>query len=67
MTTTRLLALLSLPAAVLLMAGPAAAATPADAGNFGTHVSTCAQTMGFSGAHNPGMHRGVAGWDGMPC
>ncbi len=47
-----------------------AAATPASAAgtsNFGQHVRTCAQTMGFSGTHNPGMHHGAAGWTGMPC
>lgn len=47
-----------------LTAGPAAAATP----NFGSHVSTCAQTMQFGGTHNPGvMHHGAAGWDGQAC
>lgn len=30
---------------------------------FGQHVSTCAQTMGFNGTHNPGMHDGFAGWN----
>ena len=30
---------------------------------FGQHVRTCAQTMGFSGTHNPGMHQGFAGWN----
>jgi hypothetical protein len=37
------------------------------AGDFGQHVSQCAQQMGFSGDHNPGMHDGAAGWDGMSC
>lgn len=38
-------------------------ATPAGAdAQFGEHVTTCAQTMGFDGVHNPGMHRGFAGW-----
>jgi hypothetical protein len=46
-----------------LSAGPAIAGTP----NFGSHVRVCAQTMGFSGTHNPGMHRGAAGWVGEPC
>ena len=45
--------------------------SPADAstgtGNFGEHVRECAQTMGFSATHNPGMHQGFSGWDGMPC
>lgn len=30
--------------------------------DFGQHVRVCAQTMGFDGTHNPGMHRGHAGW-----
>jgi hypothetical protein len=33
------------------------------AGDFGEHVSTCAQTIGFSADHNPGMHQGFHGWD----
>lgn len=47
-----------------------AGATPAFAGDpstFGTHVRDCAQTMSFSGSHNPGMHRGATGWDGTKC
>jgi hypothetical protein len=44
-----------------------AATTDATGAEFGQHVSECAQTMGFSGDHNPGMHQGFAGWDGMPC
>jgi len=23
--------------------------------------------MGFDGEHNPGMHAGFSGWDGMTC
>jgi len=50
-------------AAVLLVltAGPATAAGAGE--DFGQHVQTCAQTMGFDGVHNPGMHQGFAGWD----
>ncbi len=45
---------------------PAAAHAEAIApGDFGQHVRTCAQMMGFSGSHNPGMHHGNAGWTGM--
>lgn len=53
----------------LLLAVPAVAnAQPVSTGPaFGHHVSDCAQTMGFNADHNPGMHRGAAGWDGMPC
>lgn len=57
--------LLALPALVIgLMVLPAGQAR---ADTFGQHVRNCAQTMGFSGAHNPGMHHGAAGWDGEPC
>ena len=62
-------ALVALPLLLgsLLMAVPVAAhADPATPG-FGQHVSTCAQTMGFSADHNPGMHQGASGWDGLPC
>ncbi len=46
----------------------ALAAQPSPSGgSFGQHVSTCAQTMGFNGEHNPGMHRGFADWNGMAC
>lgn len=49
-----------------LLAPLAASAQPTGA-DFGQHVRHCAQTMGFSGTHNPGMHRGFAGWDGEAC
>lgn len=45
----------------LLVAVPAQAADSNAA--FGQHVSTSAQTMGFDGMHNPGMHQGKSGWD----
>lgn len=67
MNVARTLTLLSLPAISLVMAAPALAAPPVGVPGFGQHVSACAQTMGFSGTHNPGMHHGAAGWDGMPC
>jgi hypothetical protein len=46
--------------AALMLVG-AAAASAAD--DFGQHVRTCAQGMGLTGDHNPGMHDGAAGWD----
>ncbi len=46
---------------------PVAASAQTTGADFGRHVSHCSQTMGFSGTHNPGMHRGFAGWDGEPC
>jgi len=38
---------------VLLSAAGASAAAPDPGPAFGQHVSECAQTMVFSGAHNP--------------
>jgi hypothetical protein len=65
MTKTKLVAL---PFAVgLLIALPSGAHADPGSGNFGQHVSQCAHTMGLSGVHNPGMHHGASGWDGMPC
>jgi hypothetical protein len=49
-----------------MIGNPAWADAPSAEG-FGQHVSECAQQMGFSGDHNPGMHRGAAGWNGMSC
>ena len=52
-------------ATALILALPGTAtAGPSD---YGQHVRHCAQTMGLSGEHNPGMHQGNAGWDGMAC
>jgi hypothetical protein len=49
-----------------VVATPAVAVAQSEGGqDFGRHVSTCAQTMGFDGTHNPGMHRGFAGWEPM--
>ena len=36
--------------------------------DFGQHVAVCAHQMGgFTGSYNPGMHQGIAGWDGTTC
>ncbi|EWT07752.1 hypothetical protein N864_23600 [Intrasporangium chromatireducens Q5-1] len=52
---------LTIAGAGLLVASPAQAA---DANSdFGQHVRACAQTMGFDGTMNPGMHQGRSGWD----
>lgn len=61
--------LLALPFAIsLLIALPSAAQADPGPSNFGQHVSTCAQTMGFGADMNPGlMHHGASGWDGMTC
>lgn len=54
-------AVLALAGAGMLAAGSAQAA---DANfDFGQHVSSCAQSMGFDGTHNPGMHEGKSGWE----
>ena len=49
-------------AATALMLVPATASADAPDKNFGSHVSQHAQTHGFDGTHNPGMHRGASGW-----
>ena len=50
--------------AVAVLTIAAGAWTPATAADdFGHHVSSCAQTTGFSADHNPGMHQGFPGWD----
>lgn len=51
----------------LLVSGLASAKPASGAANFGNHVSKCARDVGFGAAHNPGMHRGAAGWDGSVC
>ena len=48
---------------VMALTPAGSAETGATGRDFGKHVVTCAQTMGFSGQHNPGMHRGFAGWN----
>ena len=49
------------------LVGATLAAAPAQAADsqsdFGQHVTVCAQTMGFDGTHNPGMHQGITNWD----
>ena len=54
----------STAALTLVAAGLAAGiAAPASADDqFGEHVKTCTQTVGFDGVHNPGMHEGYSGW-----
>lgn len=45
-------------AALMILPGVASAGEPET--NFGRHVSQHAQTHGFDGTHNPGMHRGAS-------
>ncbi|MBD3947727.1 hypothetical protein [Nocardioides ganghwensis] len=62
MTTSlaRILSILFLAGGLSLTATPAVSASAGS--EFGHHVQSCAQVMGFDGAHNPGMHTGFAGW-----
>ena len=50
-------------AAVGLSVALSPSASPSAGAEFGQHVRSCAQGMGFDGTHNPGMHTGYAGWD----
>jgi hypothetical protein len=64
----RIVVATALAGATVVLAGPApASANQAAGADFGQHVRICAQAMGFTGEHNPGMHQGYAGWDGMSC
>lgn len=60
-TMTKAVVVASLAASGVLLAGPAQAAS--EDADYGQHVRTCAQTMGFDGTHNPGMHEGKSGWE----
>ena len=65
MTTRRILGTLAagtITAALVLTPAIASAGTGTGQ-EFGQHVRECAQTMGFNGTHNPGMHHGFAGWN----
>jgi hypothetical protein len=59
--------LIALGMAVVLDATSASAESTPTGSDFGQHVAGCAQAMGFDGVHNPGMHQGFSGWDGMAC
>lgn len=50
---------------IVVMITPVAAwaNTGGTGSDFGDHVVQCAQTMGFDGHHNPGMHQGFVGFD----
>jgi len=49
--------------AALVLTPAIASAGTSTGQEFGQHVRTCAQTMGFNGTHNPGTHQGFAGWN----
>lgn len=60
---TRLAAQGTVLSALVLTIAAGAGAPAMAASDFGQHVSTCAQAIGFSANHNPGMHQGFHGWD----
>jgi len=54
--------------ATVIVGTAAAAGASGDSGrDYGQHVATCAQTVGFNTDHNPGMHQGFARWPGDTC
>lgn len=57
---------LSVAIFVVVAAAPATVAASVQA-DFGSHVANCAQTHGFDGDHNPGMHQGRSGWSSTNC
>jgi hypothetical protein len=61
-SVTRATGVAAITAAVAVM-WPAMATAAGPGADFGQHVRTCAQTMGFDSTHNPGTHHGFAGWD----
>lgn len=68
MKAIRRLALTGLAVTAVVLATPIPAhADTATGADFGQHVRTCVQATGFTGTHNPGMHQGYAGWNGMTC
>ena len=51
----------------LLVGANSVAAAASDGADYGACVAHHATTeRGFSGDHNPGMHRGFADWPGCP-
>ena len=62
MTTSlpRIISILLLAVGLSLSTSSSASASAGP--EFGQHVQTCAQVMGFDGIHNPGMHTGYAWW-----
>jgi len=64
MTRTLRLALATV-ALLALFVGASPVAAAGDGADFGACVAHHATTEGgFTGDHNPGMHRGFAGWPG---
>ena len=67
MNTVRVVLAALAAGTVLLPSAGAFAAAPDPGPSFGQHVFECARTTGFSAIHNPGMHQGKSGWQGMGC
>jgi hypothetical protein len=61
MSLTKTLSTLLLAVGLSLMTTPSASASASS--EFGHHVQSCAQVMGFDGTHNPGNHTGFVGWN----
>jgi hypothetical protein len=57
----RSFAMFGVVAVTMGLAPVAALADVATGTEYGEHVAHCAQMMGLSGEHNPGMHQGYAG------
>ena len=54
-------------ALLTLLVGASPTAATSDGASYGACVAHHATTeRGFSGDHNPGMHRGFADWPGCP-
>lgn len=53
--------ILAVAAGAAVALAPSAAAAD-DGREFGRHVVHCTQTVGFDGAHSPGMHQGFYGF-----
>jgi len=61
-TGPRLAVLAATITAIVLTPAAASADTGPTGREFAEHVVHCAQTTGFDGDHNPGMHQGLAGF-----
>ena len=59
----RLFTAIGVGASAVLTLATGSATPAAAADEFGKHVSVCAQEVGLSADHNPGVHQGFKGWD----
>lgn len=61
-------ALLATPLVALVLTAAPAAALDDVPNPYADHVVHCAQDMGFTGSHNPGVHhQGFSGWQPHDC